>query len=969
MAETRFVTSRWLWSPFGANPINGNPLDRWVEFKKTIRVPASTGPLRFTIACEGRYHLWVNGGWIGEGPARSWPDEFFFDTHDLTRFTNNGDFEIRVLIRHSVPGTTNYISGNPGFAAEVISGTEGNETLITVTDSSWLCAESPAHCEPIVKMSNGLGYGEVVRADFAYNESSRKWTPPRDYGSAMNVKRSIIPRDIPALSETLVSPVGIVAERNVLSVGFVRSVNLRPLVFPGETDVNKHKRFSGVLETVIRCQVKTAGEIGITFDPHDTEPLAFFVGETRYVHANGKRFPIHLSPGDTPVRLLIRGEYHDPVFHLHFILPENCALVSPLPGEQPTPFVFIGPFTKTAHLQVSEPIPSAATEVPAEAELLSLAGIVGAQTRAASGPGPQTISVPVWCVSAHHVALESLSATPQDIPDCDFFRAETAVPCTFPKSIPRTDSTARQILWDFGREVSGFIEFRIRSSEGTRLDFFCFESMHDGLIEHAYSLNNSFRYFCANGDNSYISFQRRGFRYILMTSTAGSASRETFDSETSVGKDLSVELLSLSVRERLYPTVAPGGFSCSDAKLNRIYEISRRTVALCMEDTYVDCPAYEQTYWTGDTRNSALYSYYLFGAYPLFLRSARLAARSLERSPLFESTVPSAWQNVIPAWSFFHVIAGTEYLFYSGDSAGFRAIYPSLLKNMENAAAMRNVIRGEKLFALHAWNMLDWAPMDVKDDSIPAHQNAEFVLACRKLALAARSEGFSDDAERLDTWANETAASIENRFWSEESGAYRDSLKRDGTPSKIFSVQTQMMTCLAGIPDSACEGRLKEHILNPPATFVRIGSPFVRHFLFELLLRWGREDLILAETKRIWGEMLDKGATTCWEGWEFISGHYTRSHCHAWSAAPALFLPIIVLGIMPEEIGFTRVVIKPYPGNLTHAEGIVPTPLGSLTVSWHISEGCFNLSASKPETMQVSVTVPEGLERGAIIIQ
>ncbi len=1068
MDGKRLAKARWLWSP-----ADGNPLDRWVVFEKKVALdPARDGAKRadepaggaypvgaaaeaarvgasgpagaetdaapdatslwLTLATEGRYQLWVNGSWLGEGPARSWPDELFYDSYDLSGFTGTGTLEVRVLIRHSVPGTTNHMTGIPGFAAELLRGSPADGTLLAATDGTWRCADHPAYGDPTVKMSNGLGYGEVARFDLAADPERWAWSPAKDCGPALDGARAVNPRDIPPLAETILRPAGIVGERTVRPVGFVRSVNLRPLVYPGEADVNKHKRFSGVLETVIRCPSEADAEIGVTFDPHDTEPLAFFVGEQRLVHGNGARFPVNLPAGDTSVRLLVRGEYHDPVFHLHLVLPAGASLVSPLGEDRETPFAFTGPFTKTAHLQVTDPIPPAASEVPSEAELLELfskaeAGSAGNHANAPgsegavipdstlSGGAGAAVPVPARCVSAHHVALESLRAEPLAIPDGAFYLAGAATPRAFPlrlDGVPAGDrdsagnpagrgdpgaasgnlaaGTARQILWDFGREVSGFIEFGVRAPLGTRLDFFCFESMHDGFVEHAWSLNNGFRYYCAEGDNAYVSFQRRGFRYALMT-VAGdslpSRGRQTPDGAASPARDggaadghapggqraagsegYPVELLSLAVRERLYPTELAGSFSCSDETLNRVREIAARTVALCMEDTYVDCPAYEQTYWTGDTRNSALYSYYLFGAYPLFLRSARLAARSLERSPLFESTVPSAWQNVIPAWSFFHVLAGTEYRYYSGDSVGFRALYPSLLKNMENAAAMRISLGGEKAFALHAWNMLDWAPMDVRDDSVTAHQNAEFALACAALARAARAEGFHADAERLESWAAETARAVEALFWSPADGAYRDSVARDGTPSQTFSVQTQMMACLAGIPDAAREEKLKALVLDPPASFVRIGSPFVRHFLHELLVRWGREDLLLEETKRIWGAMLEKGATTCWEGWLFIPGHYTRSHCHAWSAAPAYFLPSVVLGIRPEAPGFSRVLVRPWPGDLTRAEGTVPTPLGPLSVAWKIDEGRLDLSVAKPERMEVRVELPAGLKAGEITI-
>jgi hypothetical protein len=43
-----------------------------------------------------------------------------------------------------------------------------------------------------------------------------------------------------------------------------------------------------------------------------------------------------------------------------------------------------------------------------------------------------------------------------------------------------------------------------------------------------------------------------------------------------------------------------------------------------MEDTFVDCPAYEQVFWVGDSRNEALVNYYVFGALDIVKRCLRL---------------------------------------------------------------------------------------------------------------------------------------------------------------------------------------------------------------------------------------------------------------------------------------------------------------------------------------------------------
>ncbi len=76
-----------------------------------------------------------------------------------------------------------------------------------------------------------------------------------------------------------------------------------------------------------------------------------------------------------------------------------------------------------------------------------------------------------------------------------------------------------------------------------------------------------------------------------------------------------------------------------------------------MEDTFVDCPAFEQVFWVGDSRNEALVSNYLYGVNDIVKRCLRLVPGSKDQTPLYADQVPSGWSSVIPNWTFFWAIA------------------------------------------------------------------------------------------------------------------------------------------------------------------------------------------------------------------------------------------------------------------------------------------------------------------------
>jgi len=67
------------------------------------------------------------------------------------------------------------------------------------------------------------------------------------------------------------------------------------------------------------------------------------------------------------------------------------------------------------------------------------------------------------------------------------------------------------------------------------------------------------------------------------------------------GASSAIKLNKVSAYLVIYPTERKGDFKCSDELLNKIYEISRYTVNLCMEDGFTDCPWRERSQWLGDS--------------------------------------------------------------------------------------------------------------------------------------------------------------------------------------------------------------------------------------------------------------------------------------------------------------------------------------------------------------------------------
>ncbi|MCL5998954.1 MAG: family 78 glycoside hydrolase catalytic domain [Chloroflexi bacterium] len=517
-----------------------------------------------------------------------------------------------------------------------------------------------------------------------------------------------------------------------------------------------------------------------------------------------------------------------------------------------------------------------------------------------------------------------------DTPAADVYMDITAsrrsdhprTPVALPLEISRTESQqARHFLVDFGREVIGWIELDVGASTGVVVDVLGFEGIQEGHWQISQLMSNTMRYTCRDGQQTYTSILRRGFRYLIVAVHENNAGICTIH--------------NIMTRLATYPGMPRGAFRCSDVRLNQIWDFSAYTLRMCSEDTFTDCPTYEQTLWVGDARNEALIHHAVHGDPRLVERNWRLVADSLQRMPIVNSQVPSAWEDhPIPNWSWLWAMGCWEHYFYTGNEQFARDIYPALARQAEFMERSRNA---SGLFEMKGvWHLLEWSGIDDQDDNyVVAHENCFAITALRATAAMADVVGDPGDAARWRRLADDIGAAVNRVFWSDQAQAYVDSVHEDGSLSTVQSQPTNVTALYAGVADGARAEAIAPYVIQERAGWVRTGSPFMLFFNCEVLVKQGRMAELLRITRDRWGDMLDKGATTTWETFAnyLPGGTWTRSWCHAWSAAPAYFLSAYILGIRPLEPGFKRALIAPQLCDLDWVQGKIPTPYGEIEVS------------------------------------
>ena len=923
------------------------------------------------ITADSRYTLYVNGIELGSGPPRHWPSRRPVETYDISAVVNLGRNTIAVLVHSIGTSTSSYIPGRGGLLVEVHGlPHEQYAKGIAGTDESWTCriAHEYESGPPRINVSQPF----VERYDQRRVDEG-KWTHASVVGPADPLTvlgpMGAPHRDIAGIPvkpqfdlmnaypwRTFIRDQWRIHQAASVSRGTYRpnilSIDFREALFPG--DITTEDRLQvGAIAIAIESERSQQAHIVRKNRRWPYEPERIWMnGVPHVIGKTESECVVSLSAGTNLLLCDVSGAYQR--FWLDLVIqPESShTVIGSLKPAAPGGIVAIGPFDSAA---IGNIVCNDGFSVDMEhSDYLAV--------QACSNPF-ELASHARWLRS---IGIESITT--------DNAKLEFEFRNRVPNSHLSWEGSALvvrpydEITVDFGDEVSGFLELDLEIPRGFRVDGVCYEYHRSEGAELPDDLNNWFRYTSDGQRRCFRSTLRRGFRYLALTflpegstTTPGHSVRHDDHSHKTDSPPL--RLHAIRCHERVFPTTETAQFECSDRRLTEIFAMSRRTVALCMEDTYVDCPGFEQALWIGDTRNTALLSYVLFGAYGIARRSLLVAAQSLQRSELPESHGPSGVPLVLTAWALLWMIAVREYVIHSGDATIIPEIAPSLI---ETTAGIHRHVNHDGLLEISAWNMLDWAEMDTPYHGVVTHQNMLAVWALRDTALLLEEHpghAPQETVSQIRSDADTISTAINSELWDSSREAYRDSIHADGSPSPVFSVQTNVIALLSGIVPQAFREGLFTTITSPPGDMVEIGSPFMSFFLYRLLSDHSDFDSgkVISDIRDRWGEMIDAGSTTCWETFRgFYTERLTRSYCHAWSAAPAWYLPEILLGIKQTGHAWQHVTVAP---RVTHirtdikwARGSIMTPHGPVKVSWRRSDdGSLDVSTSAPNDVQVTV--------------
>jgi hypothetical protein len=372
------------------------------------------------------------------------------------------------------------------------------------------------------------------------------------------------------------------------------------------------------------------------------------------------------------------------------------------------------------------------------------------------------------------------------------------------------------------------------------------------------------------GDQTIEPFSLRGGRYVLFQL---------------IGADETVQLTP-HVRLAEYPLTVSKPLRTSDELLDGIVTLCENTLHACLQDTFVDCVWRESSQWLGDALPQAL-GLSAMGDDLRPLQTILLdTAQGIYPDGILPSVAPAeVHAYTIPRYNGMWVELLAHYWAQTGDEVLIRQLWPTLKQVLTALLALQN----EDGLLVHPPGRrfyIDWSATAQSDPHLVF--NLHVVLALQIGAELAQTF----EPEMVTIW-QAAAGKLQQRC---RDGFWRNGRFHDDLAHTIYSQLGAAMALITGTATPEESDRLLDEIVarsmnerdeHADGEMV-LASPFMHHYIFVALGKYGHTQAILDIIKLRWGRWVQQGFPTTWENWnvDFPDG----SQCHAFSAHPRYHL-------------------------------------------------------------------------------
>lgn len=478
-----------------------------------------------------------------------------------------------------------------------------------------------------------------------------------------------------------------------------------------------------------------------------------------------------------------------------------------------------------------------------------------------------------------------------------------------------------ETIIDFGQNLTGYVAFDIDAANGERLIYTHAEVLdRDGnfYTENLRSAKQRIEYICCDGRQTYRPHHCfMGFRYICLKECP-----KNFDP---------MNMKAIAVHTDMRRT---GHFSCSNEKLNKLYE----NVIWGQKDNFLDVPTDcpqrdERLGWCGDAQMFAETACYNFDVRLFFKKWLRDLAASQDADGGVPIVVPNVFNRVIAppraAWGDAAVICPWHVYLTYADKDVIRQQLESMKQwifYMRSHGTEEFLWRGDIQFG-------DWLGLDAEDGSYEGSSDRDLIAS----AYYAYSTGLL--IKMLRAVDEDT---------SEHEALYNNIVAAFCREYSECKTQTE---CALVLAFDLAQDRKKTakkladliHESGDSLTTGFVGTPY----LLEALSENGYEELayslLLREDYPSWLFSVNQGATTVWEHWDGIrtdgtmwsSAMNSFNHYAYGSVAAWMYRTMAGIRTDEEKPGFEHIILCPKPDKrLKWVKASLETKYGEIISAW-----------------------------------
>lgn len=348
-----------------------------------------------------------------------------------------------------------------------------------------------------------------------------------------------------------------------------------------------------------------------------------------------------------------------------------------------------------------------------------------------------------------------------------------------------------------------------------------------------------------------------------------------------------------------------GSFSCSDPKLNRLQAACRRTFRSNLFSVQSDCPHRERFGYGGDivaTSDALMLNYDMHGLYAKtifdFADSARDNGGLTETAPHTGVTAGGFGQRSGPiGWGIAHPLLLKQLRQYYGDER--------LIEEQHQVAK-----RWLELLAENTNN-------GIIDRGIGDHESLQkaargvtgagfYLQTAELLADLATAQGKTAEARQWKQLAEQIRAAFTKQFLNPQSGRIAKGSQGDQVTALYHRLVPQQDQ------SQVLERLLRSLKENDNRLTTGI---FGTKYLLDVLPRSGHNELAyqLATSAGFpgWQNMLDHGATTLWEHWQYSDNTFSHNHPMFGSVSEWMFAHLAGIRVADDAVGCDQLEITP----------------------------------------------------------